>query len=117
MDIRRWVRSAAVRLGLPKGTINVVFVRPAESAIVNRRYRGRLGPTNILSFAYHPSIGEVIGELIVCPQVARHQSGHGDYQSHLRFLIEHGCIHLLGIDHTTRSEQQRWIQYERKLSQ
>ena len=49
-DIRRWI-SAALTHHRPESTIDVRLVDAAESAELNRHYRGKNGPTNVLAFA------------------------------------------------------------------
>ena len=70
---------------------------------LNRRYRNRPRPTDVLSFPQEESgvIGVHLGDIVICPAVAdRHarQRRHG-YRLELGVLVIHGLLHLMGYDH------------------
>lgn len=113
--IARWVRDAAATVALPAGRITVTAVTPATSRQLNHRYRRRDRPTNVLSFRYDPPIDGCLGELIICPAVIKREAPT-DLLARTKFLLQHGCIHLLGLDHHTAAEQRRWERYERRFS-
>lgn len=86
----------AVRKGLPV-EISVVSVSEKESALINRIYRKKHKPANVLSFLYGPEYGEII----VCPSLIRREArkqGH-TYQYQMTWMIMHGMIHLSGLHH------------------
>ena len=120
-SIRRWALRARRRLGVV-GRISITIVPPIESKRLNMRYRRKRRPTNVLSFDYaHDSEqrGDSIidGEVILCPEVIRREAvEQGEtYRQRLQFLLEHGLIHLLGLDHGTALEQQQWERQEQRL--
>jgi probable rRNA maturation factor len=57
------------------------------------------------------------GEILLCPDVIRHEAKAGGqrYPERLKMLLEHGLIHLLGLDHRTDAQQQVWEKYERQV--
>ncbi len=101
--LRRW--AAAALEGAP-GTreLCIRIVAEAESADLNRRYRHRDGPTNVLSFPFQ-SPGDVhlplLGDLVICaPVVAREAAAQGkSLEAHWAHMVVHGVLHLLGHDH------------------
>ncbi len=117
--IRSWIQRARRQLPRRAGSLSVAFVTPAVSQRLNRQYRKKDRPTNVLSFRYDEGRGaeRVWGELILCPSVIRRESReqHRPYQSYTRFLLQHGLIHLLGLDHVTATEQRRWERWEQRL--
>ena len=113
--LRRWTQAGADRLRLPAGTISIAWVTAQISRTLNHRYRRVDRPTNILSFRYESTDDDLIGELILCPPVIRHEVPRREYQSRVKFLLQHGLIHLLGLDHQTIAAQRRWIKYEQRL--
>lgn len=115
-DVRGWVQRAAPLIGLPSGAISVAFVGAAVSQRLNARYLRKRRPTNILSFGYAPPLDGVIGELILCPTVIRAEAPGRVYRSRVRFLVEHGLIHLAGLDHQTARQAQHWANIERQLA-
>jgi len=98
-----------------------VTVSSPRSRQLNRQYRHRDYPTNILSFSFSPSdqtnTAQPWGEIVLCPAVIRRQAGQWSrtYRQHFRALLEHGLLHLLGYDHRTTIEQRRWNRLEKKL--
>jgi len=75
-----------------------------ESAELNRQYRGKTGPTNVLSFPFEsPAEIELnlLGDLVICAPLVIEQAEtqNKSPQMHWTHLIVHGCLHLLGYDH------------------
>jgi probable rRNA maturation factor len=89
-----------------------------ELRLLNRRFRGKRRPTDVLSF---PSgrPGEGLGDIAVSLDHARRQArefGHG-VSDELRILMLHGALHLLGMDHESDSGEMRRAEaaWRRKL--
>ena len=75
-----------------------------ESRRLNRAYRGKDRPTNVLSFSYGPMPGiapDQIGDLLVCvPVVEREARAQGKTrEAHWAHMVVHGMLHLQGHDH------------------
>jgi probable rRNA maturation factor len=110
-ELERWTRSA-LEDGV-RGEITVRIVAESESAELNSRYRGKRGPTNVLSFpaeaaaADRPAApaGEVLpfGDLVICADVvAREAREQGkEPAAHWAHMVVHGALHLQGYDHET----------------
>lgn len=88
--------------GLP---LSIRIVGAAESRRLNRTWRGKDKPTNVLSF---PSVdpgfimtGAPLGDLAICaPVVAREAREQGKPpRAHWAHMVVHGVLHLLGYDH------------------
>lgn len=77
----------------------MVFVDAKEMQGLNRRYRGKNRPTDVLSF--DPIDESFLGELVLCPSVLQEQAIETglSYRQELGFMVIHGCLHLLGFDH------------------
>lgn len=113
--IGSWVAAA---LGArARGELSVRVVGNAESRRLNRDYRGKDRPTNVLSFTLpkrgHSPFSQQrpcpLGDLVVCaPVVAREAREQGRSRSaHWAHMIVHGTLHLLGYDHVAHSEARR----------
>lgn len=108
LAIRRWV-GAALAGHRPRAQLTVRIVSLAEGADLNRRYRQRTGPTNVLSF---PANGldrlapQQLGDIVLCaPLVVREAGERGKSRdAHWAHLVVHGVLHLLGYDHTHDAE-------------
>ncbi|MDR0378483.1 MAG: rRNA maturation RNase YbeY [Candidatus Accumulibacter sp.] len=103
--IRAWIRAA---LGAGGGRITVRFVDADESRALNRDYRHKDAPTNVLSFAYE-RVPRILGDLVICaPVVAREAVEQGKaLEAHHAHLAVHGLLHLLGYDHETGEDDAR----------
>jgi len=73
---------------------------------LNARFRGKDSPTNVLSFPAGPNpmghLGDVALAFGVCESEARAQGK--PLADHLRHLVVHGLLHLLGYDHEDEAE-------------
>jgi probable rRNA maturation factor len=103
-EIRRWAE-AALAGRRERAELSVRLVDEPEGAELNGRFRGRRGPTNVLSFPFEPMPGledcDLIGDLVICaPVVAREAAEQGKaLQAHWAHMLVHGVLHLLGYDH------------------
>ena len=81
---------------------SLVIVSSRKSQELNRTYRGKDNPTNILSFPLDDSEGEIFLDL----KKAREDAVNFDrtYTNFIGFLFIHGLFHLKGHDHSTKME-------------
>lgn len=85
------------------------FVGNAESARLNRTYRGKPAPTNVLTFVYDDSQPKVVGDLVLCVPVLRREAREQgkSLRDHCAHLVVHGMLHLQGLDHEHGREARR----------
>ena len=102
--IRHVAQSVLVQAGYPTAQLSLSLVGKARMRSLNRRYRGRDYPTDVLAFPME-SMGEqteiFLGDVVICLPIAIGQAsrfGNSADQEILRLLI-HGTLHLLGYDH------------------
>ena len=95
-QLRRWAQTA---LGTEAGEITVRIVGARESRALNRRYRGKDKPTNVLSFP--GELPGLLGDLVICaPVVNREAREQGKRAAaHWAHMVVHGVLHLRGFDH------------------
>lgn len=114
--LRQWTRAA---LGGGANTMTIVlrFVDEAESRALNRHYRGRDRPTNVLSFVYDDEHGAPGGDIVLCAPVLRREAAEQakPLPAHCAHLVVHGVLHLLGYDHQKASEAEKMEERERAL--
>lgn len=105
-QVRRWVRAALGKRAGKRGQITVRFVDREEGRRLNRDYRGRDYPTNVLSFPYQRK-PVLSGDLVVCIPVAADEAAElaVPLEAHLAHLVVHGTLHLLGHDHEAGEKQ------------
>ena len=80
------------------------IVGPAESRGLNRRFRHKDKPTNVLSFPYgasEPGGPSVLGDVVICAAVVEREAREQGKRSkaHWAHMVVHGVLHLLGFDH------------------
>ncbi len=99
--LRRVLRRAG-RTMRASGEVSVVLAGDRLLRRLNREYRGRDRPTDVLSFP-GPGEGEGLGDVVISvPTAARNarRQGHS-VQRELDILALHGLLHVLGYDHET----------------
>jgi len=118
-DFQRWAEAALA--GRRKVAELVVrIVDEAESAQLNERFRGKTGPTNVLSFPFRappPVRSDLLGDLVICAPVVRREALEQGKQepAHWAHMLVHGVLHLLGYDHLEELEAQRMEALERQI--
>jgi probable rRNA maturation factor len=97
--------------GIDEGHVAIEFVDEERIQELNRRFRGRDAPTDVLSFGVDedaPAAGpRELGDIVICPPCT------GD----VREAVIHGALHLTGMDHETdhgemlalQAELMRWV--------
>jgi probable rRNA maturation factor len=109
----RWLERASPRRA--RGTVAIAIVSDSAMADLNRRFRGKPQPTDVLSFpAGTGNINEnkELGDIAIARGVAGRQArafGH-PLSVELRVLALHGLLHLLGYDHERDQGQMRAVE-------
>ena len=95
--LRRW--SAAALRGPARVTIRLVDRR--EGRRLNRDYRRKDYPTNVLTFAYGRDQDAWQGDLVLCAPVVKDEARaqRKPLSHHYAHLVVHGLLHLQGYDH------------------
>lgn len=85
-----------------KYELSIVCVSALVSRTLNRKFRGKDKPTNILSFP----LSSKSGELVLHTQTIRRDAPAFDrtYKNFLGFLLIHGMLHLKGMQHSSKME-------------
>ncbi len=144
VDVLRWVRLARMVLDQERvpedAEMSVIFVDEQAMADLHERFLGGSGPTDVLAFPMDDDVapggrqpdqggrgpgspsepGEpptVIGDVVVCPPVAKRQAdrGNGSLDDEVALLVVHGVLHLLNYDHAEERESEAMRKREREL--
>ena len=83
--------------------LSIALVSEKKSSELNKRYRHKNKPTNILSFA----LTKQSGEIILCPTVIKREAKNFSktFSQFLGFLVIHGMLHLKGMEHSSTMER------------
>jgi probable rRNA maturation factor len=93
------LQAAFAAEGVTDGEVGLAIVGRAEMGRMNAEHRGKPEPTDVLSFPLDmrdplpPGVPRQLGDVVICPAVARAQG------TPLDVLLVHGALHLLGYDH------------------
>lgn len=96
------------------------FVDSDESRTLNRDYRGKDMPTNVLSFPFEGPPGvelPLLGDLVLCHPVVAREAAEQDksLHNHYAHMVVHGTLHLLGHDHLEDDEADAMESLEREI--
>jgi probable rRNA maturation factor len=108
-EVARMVRAAARHDRRADYEVSLRLVSDPAIHVLNRDYRHKNKPTDVLAFAQregpaaplHPAI---LGDIVISVDTARRQARHGLYRE-LLHLASHGLCHLLGYDHRDDDEE------------
>ncbi|WP_456278244.1 rRNA maturation RNase YbeY [Bacillus sp. AK128] len=108
--------------------LSVTFVNNERIQEINKEYRGKDQPTDVISFAmeemgqgeieiYGDQLPKHLGDLIISIEQARLQAeeyGHS-YSRELGFLTVHGFLHLLGYDHMNEEDEKKMFSRQEEI--
>lgn len=110
----------------PESVVSVTFIDPERMTTLHEDWMQEPGPTDVLSFPIDeislPSAGEtsgpgILGDIVICPDFLGPQmrdSGR-DLQGECEFLVTHGILHLLGLDHQEPEDYQTMFALQDEL--
>jgi len=110
-EIERWCARALAGAGLADGHVAVELVGEGRIRELNRDYRRRDAPTDVLSFGIDEDGAcagpRELGDIVICPA----------HTVDLREAVVHGALHLSGMDHEAdegemlalQDELMRWV--------
>ena len=108
----------------PSAQVTVALLADAEVAALNARFRGLDRPTNVLSFptgptAIHAEIDSpaLLGDIVLAYETvaAEAQAEEIALLDHVRHLVVHGVLHLLGFDHEVAADAVRMEALETRI--
>jgi probable rRNA maturation factor len=98
------------------GVVAILLTGDAAIADLNRNFRAKDGPTNVLSFPAGEHADNHLGDIaLAAGVVAQEAEARGiALEDHLRHLIVHGFLHLQGYDHQHDDEAEIMEDLERR---
>jgi probable rRNA maturation factor len=101
-SLARFLTRAKRAAGL-SGTVNVLVTSSRELRALNRQFRHKDKPTDVLSFPSNFATSDFVGDVAISLEIARDNAlrlGH-TVADELKILMLHGVLHLAGHDHET----------------
>ncbi|TNE84457.1 MAG: rRNA maturation RNase YbeY [Deltaproteobacteria bacterium] len=113
---------AMAHLDVAEGELSVLLTDDATIHPLNRDWRGKDRPTDVLSFSQIegeavPGAPLVLGDVIISLETASRQAaerGHS-LDREVQILLVHGIVHLLGYDHEEDDEAEEMEAIERAI--
>ena len=132
-EIDELLQDAADYLKLPEDTeMSVTFMDNAAIQVINRDYRDKDQPTDVISFALEeeteeelpiifddeiPAMPRNLGDIMISVERAKEQAseyGHS-YDRELGFLALHGFLHINGYDHMTPEDEKEMFGLQKEI--
>ncbi len=125
-ELRRTAQAVLRAEGVARDVGVEVVLADAETVReLNRLYRGREEPTDVLSFAASegealieaPDVPRSLGEVVVCLPVAEAQASAAGrpVRGEIAHLVVHGLLHVLGYDHEAPADSRRMKEREDRV--
>ncbi|RSD22742.1 rRNA maturation RNase YbeY [Mesobacillus subterraneus] len=128
-EIEQLLNFAAEMENVQTGSeLSVTFVSNERIQEINREYRDKDRPTDVISFAMEEMgegeleiVGEeiprVLGDIIISVPKAREQADEYDhpFMRELGFLAVHGFLHLLGYDHMNEQDEKKMFGRQKEI--
>lgn len=120
-QFREWI-SVTLWQRIDTAEMTIRIVDEEESAELNKLYRNKIGPTNVLSFPYEPQPGvasRLLGDIIVCAPVVEQEAEKFNKPliAHWAHMVVHGTLHLLGYNHEFDEEAEEMESLETDILQ
>jgi probable rRNA maturation factor len=98
-------------LGLSKVELSIALVSDAQIKRLNKLYRNKDKPTDVLSFPIGEKVEDwlILGDIVISVDTAKRQAqelGHS-LEEEIKRLLVHGLVHLLGYDHELGGEEEK----------
>lgn len=89
-----------------EGEVSLLLTNDGEIQILNRDWRGKDKPTDVLSFPAAEMDRPFLGDIAIALETTRDDAAAKDIElaQHLSHLLIHGLLHLLGHDHKEDTE-------------
>ena len=118
-ELRQWIKTVLRHLDQTRVELSLALVTDREIHKLNRQYRGKDKPTDVLSFPLADKLQpSLLGDVVISGETAARQAQRRRHslREELRILLIHGILHLLGYDHeVSRREASRMQRKEREV--
>lgn len=119
IDFDSWLKKTVVKnnqfehslnKNIKEGIIELNFVDIVDIQKLNKEYRQKDSPTDVLSFSF---LGQenfprdnVIGQIFLAPDIAKKQAEENklSWKDEIEFLFVHALLHVFGFDHETKAD-------------
>jgi probable rRNA maturation factor len=120
----RAIDATFAHLGVKSGSseLSILFTDDAAIQVLNREWRAKDKPTNVLSFPAFPvepgdALPPMLGDIVLAFETVKREADEENkpFAHHLTHLTVHGLLHLLGYDHETEEQAEEMEGLEREI--
>ena len=104
--------------------VSIAFVSKGEIQVLNKKYRGKNQPTDVLSFSYldqnHSQVPvgfDFVGQMYISPEVIKEQAKYfkTPYRLECARMLVHGLLHCAGFDHLKVEEARHMFACQERI--
>ena len=118
-DLLSRALAAAAQVEGKSGAVSLLLGDDASVAQLNKQFRDKNGPTNVLSFPPAPGTGEpgFLGDIALAAETIVEQANFQGkrFENHAAHLVVHGFLHLIGYDHENPADAEAMEARERTI--
>ena len=120
----RAIDATFAQLGVVSGSseLSILFTDDASVQALNRQWRNKDKPTNVLSFPAFPvqpgdKLSPMLGDIVLAHETVLREAEEEakPFEHHLTHLLVHGLLHLLGYDHENDEQAEHMEGLERRI--
>ena len=118
--MRQMMEKVLKDLGCNNRELSILITGDEQIHELNRDYRGKDKPTNVLSFPMDSGVDgietDMLGDIVISVDTAEREASEMGITYHERIyeLLVHGLLHLLGYDHEISDKEEKRMQKEEK---
>ncbi len=121
-DLIKWIEKISQLTEIKQKNITVRLVDETESQALNKQFRGRDRPTNVLSFPSEVPRDiepDYLGDIVICAPVVEQEARDQNkvLNAHWAHMLVHGLLHLKGYDHLNTLEAEEMESREKQILQ
>ena len=122
IELIKWIQKALQLTEIKQNNITIRLVDEAESQALNKQFRGKDRPTNVLSFPSEVPRDiepDYLGDIVICAPVVEQEAREQNkaLNSHWAHMLVHGLLHLKGYDHLNALEAEEMESREKQILQ
>ena len=119
-DLENWFKLTINEIKTSTGSVSIKFLGKEEMQSLNKKFRGKDHPTNVLAFPIDNSLDldtDSLGDIAICHEVILKEAKEQNKEvcDHMAHIFIHGVLHLLGHDHHQEAQAQIMENLEKSI--
>ena len=119
-DLENWFKLTINEIRTSTGSVSIKFLGKEEMQSLNKKFRGKDHPTNVLAFPIDNNLDldtDSLGDIAICYEVVLKEAKeqNKEVRDHMAHIFIHGVLHLLGHDHHQEAQAEIMENLERRI--